>query len=57
MQNPLTAWDTATWRGAGYFDNVNGRLGFQDNTLDQDKVPARSPTWMPDGFLIPLSIL
>ena len=38
VQNSLTAMGHGNLAWAGYFDNVNGRLGFQDNTLDQDKV-------------------
>ena len=36
--NPLTALGHGDLAWAGYFDNVNGRLGFQDNTLDPDRV-------------------
>ena len=38
MQNSLTALGHGDLAWAGYFDNVRGRLGFYDGTLDTGKV-------------------
>ena len=56
--NPLTALGHGDLAWAGYFDNGNGRLGFQDNTLDQDRVAGPLAYlvcgWFSDPVLDPL---
>lgn len=56
VENPLTALGHGDLAWAGYFDNVNGRLGFQDNSLGKVTGPIAYLVcgWFSDPSLDPL---